>query len=256
MLCSGCHGADGTGGEHGPPIVGREESRVRSPQELRDIIRNGIPGAGMPSFRLSGQQVEELAAYVSFLRSPAARNPTNGDTSAGEQFFYGRGRCQTCHAVHGRGGWIGPDLSDVAAHRSVAEIESALSETGRPAARGYEVTTVRLRDGTSVQGLVKNENTFDIQLQALDGRLHLLARDEIVADDREKNSLMPPVKANESERRDLLAYLTRLTANGTLQPTAEPSALAGAVSFARIADPEPGTGPHITVRLPATGTVR
>ena len=45
-LCSGCHGAGGTGGERGPALFGREESRVHSAKDVRDIIRNGIPSAG------------------------------------------------------------------------------------------------------------------------------------------------------------------------------------------------------------------
>ena len=242
-LCASCHGADGTGGEHGPAIVGREGSRVRSAQDLRDIVRNGIPAVGMPSFRLTDQQLEELVAYVGMLRSPAAQNPAPGDTAAGEQFFFGKGNCHTCHTVRGRGGWIGPDLSDIATHRSLSEIESALNQTGRQTARNYTVANVRLRDGTSLRGLVKNESTFDMQLQGLDGQLHLLTRDEIAAEDREKNSLMPPVRTDESEMRDLLAYLSRLTGGGPLQPAGEAAPLPGAVSFARIADPKPGDWP-------------
>jgi PQQ-dependent dehydrogenase (methanol/ethanol family) len=242
-LCTTCHGADGTGGEHGPAIVGREESRVRSAQDLRDIIRNGIQPMGMPAFQLTDQQLDEVAAYVNALRSPAAHNPSPGDIAAGEQFFFGQGNCNTCHMVRGRGGWIGPDLSDIATHRSLSEIEGALSQTGRRTARGYTVATVRLRDGSSFKGMVKNESTFDMQLLGLDGRLHLLTRDEIAAEDREKNSLMPPVKANESEMRDLLAYLSRLNGGGPLQSNGEAGPLPGAVPFSRIANPKLGDWP-------------
>ncbi|HUJ23710.1 MAG TPA: PQQ-dependent dehydrogenase, methanol/ethanol family [Bryobacteraceae bacterium] len=242
-LCTGCHGSDGAGGEHGPAIVGREESRVHSAQDLRDIIRSGIPAAGMPAFPLTDPQLDELVAYVSELRSPASLNPAPGDAAAGEQFFFGKGNCGGCHTIRGRGGWIGPDLSDLATHRSLTEIESALREPGRRRARSYTVATVRLRDGASLRGLIKNESTFDMQLQGLDGRLHLLTRDEIAAEDREENSLMPPVKAAESEMRDLLAYLSRLTGGGPLAPAVEAGPLPGAVPFARIADPKTGDWP-------------
>jgi len=47
--------------------------------------------------------------------------------------------------VRGRGGWIGPDLSDLGRRRSLSEIEAALKEPGRRVTPGFEVVTARLR---------------------------------------------------------------------------------------------------------------
>ena len=88
VLCAACHGADGTGGERGPAIVGRSESRSHSLAELRDLIRNGIPAAGMPAFSLPAAQLDEIAAYVHALRSPASENPASGDAAKGEQYYF------------------------------------------------------------------------------------------------------------------------------------------------------------------------
>jgi PQQ-dependent dehydrogenase (methanol/ethanol family) len=242
-LCSGCHGAGGTGGERGPALVGRKETRVHSEQDLRDIIRNGIPSAGMPAFRLSGAAVENLTAYVHGLRAPAVENPAPGDVAAGEQFFVGKGNCGACHTVNGRGGWIGPDLSMLGKTSSLSQIESSLKEPSRRITPGYRVATVRLHDGSSLRGLVKNENTFDLQLQGLDGRLHLLAWNEISQVDREKNALMPPVAASESEMRDLVAYLSRLAGGTPGNSIAVTPPLPGAVSFEQIVSPKKGDWP-------------
>ena len=242
-LCAGCHGAGGTGGERAPALVGRGVSRVHSEQDLRDIIRNGIPSAGMPSFRLPETQFEELVAYVHGLRAPAADSPAPGDVAAGEQFFFGKGNCAACHTVGGRGGWIGGDLSSLGRRRSLPEIESILQNPSRRITPGYEVATVRLRDSSSLRGLVKNESTFDLQLQELDGKLRLLERDEIASVDREKNSLMPPVQASEAELRDLLAYLSRLDGTAPTYAGAEAPRLSGSVSFAQIREPKKGDWP-------------
>jgi PQQ-dependent dehydrogenase (methanol/ethanol family) len=241
-LCSACHGADGTGGERGPALVGREDSRVHSVEDIRNAIRNGFPAAGMPAFRLQAGQLEDLVAYVNALRSPAADSPAPGDAAAGERFFFGKGDCATCHSVRGRGGWIGPDLSSLGKRRSLSEIEGTLKEPGRRVTPGFEAVTVRLRDGKSIPGLLKNESTFDLQLVGRDGRMHLLSRDEIAAVDRKKGSLMPPVAANAPEYPDLLAYLTRLAGDIPDSGPATP-ALPGAVSFSQIADPKPGDWP-------------
>jgi len=243
-LCSGCHGAGGTGGERGPALFGREESRVHSAKDVRDIIRNGIPSAGMPAFRLADAEVEDLAAYIHGLRAPAVENPTPGDVAAGEQFFFGKGNCGACHTVNGLGGWIGPDLSALGKRRSLSEIESALKDPSRRITPGYRVATVRLNDGSSLRGLVKNENTFNLQLQGLDGRLHLLARNEIAGVDREKNSLMPPVEASEAEMRDLVAYISRLAGGAPGNSIAGTPPLPGAVPSSRSPLRKRVTGPH------------
>ena len=160
-LCAGCHGAGGTGGERGPALVGRDGSRVHPVQELRDIISNGIPAAGMPSFKLPAARLDELVAYVHGLHAPAVETPAPGDAAAGEQFFFAEGHCGGCHTVRGVGGWIGPDLSDLGARLSLMEIETALQDPGRRITPGFLVATVHLRDGSAVRGLLKNESTFD-----------------------------------------------------------------------------------------------
>jgi alcohol dehydrogenase (cytochrome c) len=65
--CAACHGADGRGGERGPAIV----LRGRSDQDLRDLIRRGIPAAGMPGFEIAEQRLQPLVAFVRSVGEPA-----------------------------------------------------------------------------------------------------------------------------------------------------------------------------------------
>ena len=83
--CSGCHGADARGGEHGPPLAGNSRLRGRSISWLRRTIHDGIPTAGMPSFSsLPASELDALAALVRALNAPAAENRVPGDRAAGE----------------------------------------------------------------------------------------------------------------------------------------------------------------------------
>ena len=50
--CSVCHGVDGRGAERGPNLANNRRVRSRSLEELRTVVRNGIPAAGMPAFDL------------------------------------------------------------------------------------------------------------------------------------------------------------------------------------------------------------
>src|SRR5262249_15592150 len=168
------------------------------------------------------------------------------------------------HMVQGRGGFIGPDLTSVGRERRPGQIERKLRNPSLQITRGFEVVSVRLRDGSTVRGLAKNESNYDLQLQTLEGRLLLLKRGEIASEDRERKSLMPPVEATESEKRNLLAYLSRLSG---LKEKASPAAdkLAGGVPFADLADPKAGEWPtyhgrfsgnrHSTLKQINTGNV-
>ena len=254
--CAGCHGEDGTGGGHGPNIIDVRRPRATSRQEVRDLIRKGLPETGMPAFPLAEAELDSIAGYFLTLKTPAAApSATAGDTAAGERFFTGKGGCAGCHMVRGLGGILGPDLSNVGRERTAAQMEQALRDPGAVQAnpgrggRGvppsYRAVTVRLRNGQSIRGLAKNESAFDLQLLGVDGKLHLLRKDEISEIVREK-SLMPKTDATPAEMRDLMAYLGRLANDPNAKnvlANGAPSAIDAGVPFADIARPKSGTWP-------------
>ena len=255
-LCGACHGEDGSGGGHGPAMVGLRQPRAASKDAVGETIRRGIAERGMPAFALPAAEFEALADYVMFLRGPGAGATAAslpGDSAAGERFFAGKGNCAACHMVRGHGGIIGPDLSNIGRERTPAQIEQALRDPGSPApaagrggrggrggAPSYRGVTVRLRNGQTLRGIAKNESTFDLQLLSLDDSLHLLTRDEVAEVVREK-SLMPKVEAAAPEMRDLLAYLSRLTIARSRLATA--AGIAPGISFKEVAHPQPGAWP-------------
>src|SRR3954452_8887622 len=67
--CSGCHGTDGNGGEHGPSILARLQRS--NDQELTAFLREGVPLRGMPAF--SDLSNTEMSAVVGYLRTLAPR---------------------------------------------------------------------------------------------------------------------------------------------------------------------------------------
>lgn len=248
--CAGCHGVDGGGGEHGPNIVdmrargGGEGGGGRLTRSLQDVIGNGIPDGGMPPSPLPQPDLDALAGYVGTLRAPASDHPAAGNVEAGARFFSGKGRCSGCHMVKGKGGVMGPELSNLARERRLGQIEQALRNPGAAMTPGYRVMSVRLRDGRSLRGLAKNESNYDVQLQDLDGAIHFLTKDEIVERIREPKSLMPAVNATNEEMRDLLAFLSRLTNDNSVSVTSPDSSRAGAgIPFSQIANPKPGDWP-------------
>jgi cytochrome c oxidase cbb3-type subunit 3 len=127
--CVGCHGSDGAGGGHGPNVVDVRRPRATTKEALRALILKGIPEAGMPPFPMPDAELDAIVAYFGTLKSPAAENPVHGDAAEGERFFTGNGKCSSCHMVRGRGGILGPDLSNLARERKLGQIEQALKDS-------------------------------------------------------------------------------------------------------------------------------
>src|SRR5688572_28060100 len=239
-LCAGCHGDDARGTQQGPGLTGIPAGRRRSLQNLRNVIRNGVPAAGMPPFDLPAADIDALAAMVISLNAVAAETTVPGDQAAGKAFFSGKGSCASCHMVYGEGSPIGPDLSNVARELTVDQIRDALLQPAARIAPGYGLVTLNLRDGSTLRGFARSRTAFDIAVQDLKGQLHPLSFDQVARLTEEASSLMPVVKANTAELRDLVAYLSGLRGvTADTKVSSHPRA-PGAMDFSRILNPKPG----------------
>jgi len=226
--CTSCHGANGAAGEFGPglAIPGRSYAR-RSDAQIFDAIQHGIPGTPMPAHqgKLTDDRIWKIAAYVKGLRGTAIDAPSPGDAAAGEAVFWGKGACGTCHMVKGRGSIVGPDLSNLASLRKINSIVDALTkEQHRVFGPGgaqphlltplqtYPVVRVTTADGKTVRGVLRNEDSFSLQVMGLDEQLHLHAPSKVKVV-YEPKGLMPTdydKRLSKAEFDNLLAYLTRL----------------------------------------------
>jgi putative heme-binding domain-containing protein len=227
--CTTCHGPNGAAGEIGPglAIPGRSYSR-NSDAQIFDAIKNGIPSTVMPAHgsKLTDDQIWKITAYVKGLRGTAIDAPSPGDAVAGEAIFWGKGNCGSCHMVGGRGSIIGPDLSSLALLRKTNSIIDALTKAqhrvyGPGGAQPHAVTPLQIypvvhvitQDGKTVRGVLRNEDSFSMQIMGLDQKLHLYERSKLKAIVYEPGSLMPSdydKRLSRDEFNNLLAYLTRL----------------------------------------------
>ena len=209
--CAGCHGADARGTDKSPALSGNRNMSSRSVRQLHELIKIGIPGTGMPAFDLPDKDLEALAEFLHSMHWQAAGTNLPGDPAAGEMFFFGKGKCGACHMVSSKGSPIGPDLSDLGNDMTVEEIQSAFKEPSAHITPGYEMVSVTTRDGKTVRGFARNRNNFDIRVQDLQGKFHLIEEGQIASIHEEKASAMPAVRASPQEMQDLIAYLSHLT---------------------------------------------
>jgi putative heme-binding domain-containing protein len=208
--CALCHGPDAKG-QLGPDLTQRW-ARGATDESAFAIIRNGVPGSTMPP---SAAPDNELWAIVAHLRSISVMPPlvTTGDAGRGRALF--ANECAGCHQVRGEGGALGPDLTTIAAARSRAALTAALRDPSATVALGFRAVTVVTRGGERVEGVVKGEDAFSIQVVTVDGELESFRKQELAELTRASESPMPvydTAALSDAALEDLLAYFATLLA--------------------------------------------
>lgn len=137
-----------------------------------------------------------------------------GDPLRGKAVFEGqRTSCVACHAVQGRGGRIGPDLSTTGARRNTRDLLEALLYPSSSLARGFETFGVLTNDGKVHTGLILSETTDAIRLRTTQQTELTIRRTDIEELQPSPVSVMPAGldrTMSEEELRDLVAYLGSL----------------------------------------------
>ena len=208
--CAGCHGLDGHGSDKAVSIAGADAKHL-SDAQLSGIIADGLPGTGMPAFRnLTEKQVRAVVLYVRSLQGKAEGQALPGDPTRGREIFFGKGGCSTCHAISGKGGFLGPDLTAYAASALPTAIRDEIVKTQRTPAPTYRPAVLTTYDGRRLEGLIRNEDNFSVQFQTKDGSFHLFQKSELRSFERQDTSLMPTDygdSLSSSELGDLVNFL-------------------------------------------------
>ena len=209
--CAWCHGNDGDGGT-GPNLHGRLRHATTLPSVV-DIIVNGIPGTDMPSFRLglTERSTRQAASYVMSLSHSASRlGPGNAERGAA---LYQSNGCASCHAIDGRGGILGPELTAIGGRRGTVYLRESIVTPAASHPPGYLVVRAAPVTGAEIRGIRVNEDVFWIQIRDASGTVHSLQKSELAHLDRElEGTLMPSYEARLSSAQldDLVAYLATL----------------------------------------------
>ena len=93
-------------------------------------------------------------------------------------FFGEEAKCSACHKRGGRGGEIGPDLSDLAG-RDAAEIYREIAEPGALIKPEYLPYTLALKDGQIAVGVVRAEGADALRVLDNNGKILVIRRSEV-----------------------------------------------------------------------------
>lgn len=209
--CAVCHGFDGEGGR-GVNLTTGVYRHGSSDKELFRTIRNGIQGSEMPGTGLSEPEIWRIITYVRRLGEKGADEKAPGDPAAGRAVYENKGACGQCHWAGGRGGVLGPDLSEIGLRRSLKFLRESLTKPDAHVADDYRTVVLVTRSGERIRGARLNEDDYSIQIRDTQEKLRSFRKADLKEFKRDPTSLMPAYdKAlSATELEDLVAYLSSL----------------------------------------------
>ena len=154
------------------------------------MVKNGIPGTAMPPAGIADEDIWRIVLFIRAMRGSASETDVPGNVAQGAIVFAGKGGCTRCHEVNGKGGTIGPDLSNIGAQITLQHLREALTQE-RPVSDDFRPVKVVTRSGETVEGITKNRDSFSIQILDYNNRLHAYDTAELKEIVEGKQSLMP-----------------------------------------------------------------
>jgi len=209
--CAVCHGGSGEGGR-GPNLAESDPVRQMSDAQLFTTVRRGIPGTNMPAFAIPAEEIWAVVAFLRALSMPAYLTPVHGDVERGGHLFFGSYGCSGCHMIRGRGGFLGPDLTNIGGLRTATQLRQSLTDPNARRLPGFAGVSVILADGSKIEGVAKNRTNYSIEVLDAAGKLHAIDTRSVSAVNFREDSLMAPPnvpKLSPANLDDIVAFLSK-----------------------------------------------
>ena len=204
--CSGCHGSEAKGGR-GPDLTTGHWKWGSSDADIMRNIFDGIPGTQMPAFPLPEDDGRAIVAWLRSLHNLGADQRITGDAHAGRALFFGSAGCSRCHMFGAQGGRLGPNLSHITDEKNIVELRKAITDPDDSLREGYRTAEVRTSDGSVIRGVIKNEDTFSLQMMDAQEKLHMFWKADLKEVSRPPHSLMPAPQLSAADLDNLIAFL-------------------------------------------------
>ncbi|MDE1177483.1 MAG: cytochrome c [Edaphobacter sp.] len=173
--CSFCHGSDARGGETGPNLV---RSQIvlddKNGELIGEIIKNGLPGRGMPPISIDAEGIENVVAFLHSLqnvqRGMSTAAPIDilvGDAGAGETYF--KANCVKCHSATGDFAGIGGKYPPKTLQNLVVSGGGGQRGGGTASHVPPTMAVVTLASGEKVEGRLARRDAFFVSVITADG---------------------------------------------------------------------------------------
>ncbi len=126
-------------GENSDTIEGIVRAQVENPRP-----ENGDPAVSMPPDIVSGQDLDDVAAYVASVAGVPGAAPPKVPGGPGAQVFAnnGCGGCHTLAEIPGAGGTVGPNLDEALPGQTAAMVEESIVDPNAKIEPGYQANVM------------------------------------------------------------------------------------------------------------------
>jgi putative heme-binding domain-containing protein len=185
------------------------DSRTVPREVTEKLLLLGDMRINVMATRLFGpiKPATSIELYGQINRLAALIRAGSGIPKPGKQIF--DKQCARCHALFGKGGNVGPDLTTYRRD----DLETMLLNIVNPSAvirEGYVSSIISLTDGRVLSGVVVEQDQNVVVMRNSDGKDFVLARADIDAIRPGSSSIMPEGflrDLSDQQVRDLFAYL-------------------------------------------------
>lgn len=171
--CASCHGDSARGGKTGPDLIRsaatlHDTDGVQIGEALKSAVHQNAVKLNLPVDR-----IYDIAAYLhSRVIESAGRGQVHtaevlvGDVRAGEAYFNGAGRCNTCHSMTG-------DLKGIGGKFDAAALQERIVMPPRTSGKGLPANSIKATvtpaNGSPVAGVLIRVTDFDVVIRLADG---------------------------------------------------------------------------------------
>jgi len=221
--CGFCHGNDAAG--KGAPDLIRSAVVLHDEKgsALGPVILNGRTDKGMPAFpSFTPEQIADIAAFLHSRTQATANRFTyeikglmTGNAKAGEAFFNGAGKCNTCHSPTGDLAGIAakyepPDLQRRFLDPEPSWVDFLMGKKVQPPTPAK--VTVTVVTGEIVSGDLVHIDEFNVTFHDANGWTRSVSRQDAKVDIKDPlaahRELLP--QYTDADMHNMLAYLETL----------------------------------------------
>jgi putative membrane-bound dehydrogenase-like protein len=183
------------------------------PKELIPDVVASVSGAWRGSVRSEAESYlpGHVSTTTAAMPTLSEINALTGDGVKGKTIF--TNSCALCHQVNAEGYDFGPKLSEIGSKYPKEGLLNAILHPSEGISFGFEGWTLKLKDGSSVTGIIASKTETDIDLKLPGGSKQQLKTSQVQSINQLKESMMPEglyKTMSKQDLADLLAYLQQL----------------------------------------------
>jgi putative membrane-bound dehydrogenase-like protein len=183
------------------------------PQDLIPDVVSSVSGAWRGSVRAEAESYlpNHMAATASAMPTLANINALKGDAVYGKTVYINT--CAVCHKVNAEGNDFGPKLSEIGSKYPKEGLLNTILHPSEGISFGFEGWTLKLKDGSTVTGIIASKTETDIDLKLPGGTKEQFKTSQVQSITQLKESMMPEglYKTMSTQgMADLLAYMQQL----------------------------------------------